>query len=98
MGLAAPGNVLRERDSDRGADRRDHRGVPGSPVFQLNHWVTPARTRGSETVNTTLLRDRVKLCQEVRDHFPTLVAVDFAETGDVIEVADELNRQLAGGG
>lgn len=90
-----PYNFPRGRELRGPRSCRDHRGVSGSPVFQLNHWVTPARGRGAESVNSELLRDRARLCQEVRKQLPTLVAVDFAETGDVIEVADELNRQPA---
>ena len=42
-----------------------------------------------------LLR-RVKTCERVRDHLPTLLAINFYKEGDVFRVVDTLNR--VGGG
>jgi hypothetical protein len=69
-----------------------NRGTRGSPIFQLNHWVTPAGNRRSRAVNYRVLRERVAECAQVRGRGPTLVAVDFAEDSDVLEVVDRLNR------
>ena len=69
-----------------------NRGTVGSPIFQLNHWVTPAGQRRARAVNYRVLRDRVAQCTEVRGRGPTLVAVDFAEDSDVLAVVDRLNR------
>jgi hypothetical protein len=71
------------------------RGTVGSPIFQLNHWVTPAGDRRSRAVNYRVLRERVPECARVRGRGPTLVAVDFAEDSDVLEVVDRLNRDRA---
>ncbi len=72
---------------------RPNRGSVDGPVFQLNHWVTPASRRGSEQANTTKdLGRRARRCQEERNARPTLVAVDFAERGGLLRVVRELNR------
>lgn len=69
-----------------------NRGPASAPVFQLNHWVTPAGLRRSKVVNYGRLRTRVAQCAEVRGRMPTLVAVDFAETSALLDVVRELNR------
>jgi hypothetical protein len=86
-----PFNFPRGRDLRRPQSCEPHRGVDGSPVFQFNHWVTPARRRGISEINKQMLRERIAACTEARGRVPTLVAVDFAETGDVLDVVDELN-------
>ncbi len=86
-----PFNFPRGRDLRKPQSCAPHRGVDGSPVFQFNHWVTPARRRGISEINEQMLRERVAACREARGRLPTLVAVDFAETGDVLDVVDELN-------
>jgi hypothetical protein len=84
-------------DFRRAADLRassscdPNRGEPGSPVFQFNHWVTPARRTGSGRVNGELLRTRAARCTEARGRALTLVAVDFAEHGDLLGVVRDLN-------
>ncbi|MFN8027664.1 MAG: hypothetical protein U0W40_15280 [Acidimicrobiia bacterium] len=72
------------------ASCRDNRGVPGSPVFQLNHWVTPPVRSHAEAANR-LLASRTSTCQRVRDRVPTLVAVDFADRSNVVAVARAVN-------
>ena len=74
------------------ASCRANRGPASAPVFQFNHWVTPAGPRRSEAVNHRRLQQRVDDCEEVRGRTATLVAVDFAETSDVHEVVHDLNR------
>jgi hypothetical protein len=72
---------------------RPNRGIVDGPVFQLNHWVTPASRRGSEQANATeVLRRRVRRCAVERGRPSTLVAVDFAEHGDLLRVVRDLNR------
>jgi hypothetical protein len=80
------------RELRRAASCDPNRGTVGSPVFQLNHWVTPAGHRRSRAVNYRVLRDRVAECARLRGRGPTLVAVDFAEDSDVLAVVDRLNR------
>jgi hypothetical protein len=69
-----------------------NRGGDASPVFQLNHWVTPPSPGRARLVNRSALRSRVLRCMEERGRVPTLVAVDFAETSTVLAVVDEINR------
>jgi hypothetical protein len=69
-----------------------NRGTDGAPVFQFNHWVTPAEPLTARRVNTSILRERVAECTRVRGRGPTLVAVDFAEQGDLLGVVERLNR------
>ena len=73
-----------------------NRGSPSSPLFQINHWVTPAGSaptvRQAKTVNAyDVLMPRVKDCMKQRDLFPSIIAVNFAETGDALRVVNELN-------
>jgi hypothetical protein len=68
-----------------------NRGVAGAPVFQFNHWVTPAGARRSSVVNHRTLRQRVAECTEARGRAPTLVAVDFVGDSDVVSVTRSLN-------
>ena len=68
----------------------DNRGIAGSPVFQLNHWVTPPVPSHAVAANR-LLASRTATCERSRHRIPTLVAVDFAERSDVVQVARRIN-------
>ena len=75
---------------------RPNRGPARAPLFLINHWVTTApiqRPSDAAKVNAyaPLLR-RVRTCQRVRDHLPTLLAINFYKEGDVFRVVDTLNR------
>jgi hypothetical protein len=87
-----PFTFRRPRDLERPSSCVANRGIEGAPIFQFNHWVTPAEPVTARRVNTSLLRDRVLRCTRDRGRAPTLVAVDFAEQGDVLGVVDRLNR------
>jgi hypothetical protein len=93
-GLAqeTPFTFRRPRDLERPSACGAHRGTDGAPVFQFNHWVTPAEPVTARRVNTSILRQRIAECARVRDRGPTLVAVDFAEQGDLLGVVERLNR------
>ena len=72
------------------------RGTPDSPLFQINHWVTPAGAAPTvgeaKVVNAyDVLMPRVTDCMTQRGRFPTIVGVNFVETGDALRVVDELN-------
>jgi hypothetical protein len=69
---------------------RDNRGLPGSPVFQLNHWVTPPVPSHAVAANK-LLASRTATCDRTRNRIPTLVAVDFADRSEVVRVARIVN-------
>jgi hypothetical protein len=73
-----------------------NRGTPDSPLFQVNHWITPAGaapTRAqAATVNAyDVLMPRVRTCMAERGLFPTIVGVNFYDAGDLLQVVDDLN-------
>jgi len=73
-----------------------NRGTPSSPLFQINHWITPAGS--APTVDQArivngydVLMPRVQDCMTQRSKFPTIIGVNFVEIGDARRVVDELN-------
>ncbi|MBU3701525.1 MAG: hypothetical protein FGM58_05705 [Acidimicrobiia bacterium] len=75
---------------------RPNRGTPESPLFQINHWVTPAgappTVAQARIVNSySVLAPAVRNCMIQRRAFPTIVGVNFAETGELFRVVNELN-------
>ena len=55
--------------------------------------MTPANALAARRVNTRRVLDaRIRQCATTRGREPTLVAVDFAERGDLLPVVDALNR------
>jgi hypothetical protein len=87
-----PFTFLRPRSLERATSCAVHRGGADAPIFQFNHWVTPAEPVTARRVNTSILRERLSECTRLRGRGPTLVAVDFAEQGDVLDVVARLNR------
>jgi hypothetical protein len=87
-----PFTFARPRGLERPASCSVKRGTAGAPVFQFNHWVTPAEHVTARRVNSSILRQRLAECKDARGRGPTLVAVDFAEQGDLLPVVDRLNR------
>lgn len=68
------------------------RGRRDAPLFQFNHWVTPASLRAAREINTVdFLGGRARRCQSERDLIPNLLAVDFYESGGLFPVAEALN-------
>jgi len=71
-----------------------NRGDPSNPLFLLNHWLTtgiPVKA-AAETVNrAAVLLERVEQCRVETGRLPTILAVDFVETGDLVSVVDQLN-------
>ncbi|MBA2504701.1 MAG: hypothetical protein H0V29_02015, partial [Thermoleophilaceae bacterium] len=66
-----------------------NRGTPNSPLFQLNHFIEkfPLSPKLAEKVNSRrVLLSRARLCRAERELQPNLVAVDFYDRGDVLEV------------
>jgi hypothetical protein len=73
-----------------------NRGTPDSPLFQINHFVTPSGSAPTvaqaKQVNAyDVLMPRVRACMTERGRFPTIVGVDFATSGDLLKVVDDLN-------
>jgi hypothetical protein len=70
------------------------RGTPDRPLLIMNHWVDrfPPSLRAARDVNrAAVLEQRIRACRERLGRAPNVVAVDFYETGDLIEVARDLN-------
>ncbi|MFO7590973.1 MAG: hypothetical protein R6X23_08750 [Acidimicrobiia bacterium] len=68
------------------------RGHQDAPLFQFNHWVTPASLQVAQEINAAdVLGERARRCRRERRLLPNLIAVDFYEVGDMFQVVDELN-------
>lgn len=70
------------------------RGEPSSPLLLVNHWLSNAARRVSDSaaVNSQdVLWPRVSECREQRHHIPNFVAVNFYNEGDLFTVVDQLN-------
>lgn len=81
-----------ERPSDFSCDVL--RGSRANRLFLLNHFLTsPVASRSlAEMVNhDPLLIDRARQCQAETGFLPNFVALDFVDTGDLIEAVDLLN-------
>ncbi len=71
-----------------------NRGDQDNSLFLINHWLTtgiPVREAASVVNSRSALLDRVEACRSERGRLPTVLATDFVQTGDLIEVVDELN-------
>jgi hypothetical protein len=73
-----------------------NRGGTAGSLFQINNWIdtTPApKPSNAAIVNAhDALLARAQRCREERGLMPTILAVDFYRTGDVVGVARALNR------
>lgn len=71
-----------------------NRGDATSPLFLVNHWLgnpLPDDTLADDANAVAVLDARVRRCADLRGRAPHVVAVDFAEVGDVIAVVEGLN-------
>ncbi len=71
------------------------RGPKRGEFFLLNHWIEKpeARVSQAEKVNKyDVLLSRARRCRLERKMLPNFIAVDFANIGDVVKVANTLNR------
>ncbi len=71
-----------------------NRGRESNPLFLINHWVAvyPPLPSKAEQVNTErFMLSRVRRCSRIRNAFPNIIAVDFADIGDVVGVAARVN-------
>jgi len=73
-----------------------NRGGTQGALFQINNWIdtTPApKPSNAAVVNAhDALLARARRCEEERGLTPTILAVDFYRTGDVVGVARALNQ------
>ena len=69
-----------------------NRGQPDSPLFMINHWVTPPLAQTGRRANSSeVLLERLKVCQEVRGLLPNILGVDFYARGVTLDVVAGLN-------
>ena len=69
-----------------------NRATSESPLLLVNHWLSPVSPTEADRVNKSeVLRARVEQCQLERNRAPNLIAVDFYDSGDLLEVIDALN-------
>ncbi|MEM7286803.1 MAG: hypothetical protein AAF480_10670 [Actinomycetota bacterium] len=68
-----------------------NRGLDDSPLFQVNHFITPALGRNGVVNDLDVLLPRLQQCREERGLLPNLVSIDFWEQGDTLEAVDVLN-------
>jgi hypothetical protein len=68
------------------------RGDPDSPLFLVNHWLSPASPTSADEVNArAVLEARLEQCDDQRGPFVNMVAVDFSDRGDVVAFVAEIN-------
>ena len=66
------------------------RGRADSPLFLVNHWLSPVAASKADVANEAeVLRARIEQCADRGT--PTMIAVDFHDRGDLLEIVDELN-------
>jgi hypothetical protein len=74
---------------------RPNRGTPESPLLLMNHWIDrfpPPAGENARISRRDLLGRRVRRCRSQLGKVPNLIAVDFYERGDVLDVVRRLNR------
>jgi hypothetical protein len=83
LGATTPGQFRCER----------FRGEPGSPMLLLNHWIDtfPPSVSRNDRIGADFLGRRAQRCGHERRLVPNLLAVDFYERSDVVEVARRFN-------
>jgi hypothetical protein len=76
------------------ASCRPGRGGTRPPLFLVNNWIEtyPPNPENANKVNTRqFLVDRARQCDQIRNRTANLLAVDFADRGDVVGAAKVLN-------
>jgi hypothetical protein len=83
LGATAPGEF----------ECRRFRGEPVSPMLLLNHWIDtfPPSVSRNGRIGADFLGRRAQECGQVRRLVPNMLAVDFYERSDVVEVARRFN-------
>jgi hypothetical protein len=71
------------------------RGRPDSPLLMLNHWIPPfpASVTRNQSIGGSVLSRRIGRCERERSMLPNLIAVDFYERTQVVEIARSLNAE-----
>jgi hypothetical protein len=69
-----------------------NRGAPESPLLLVNHWLNPVSPRAADEANSAqVLLERVDECRADGRGKPNLIAVDFQDRGDLLQVVNGLN-------
>ncbi len=71
-----------------------NRGSPGAPLLLLNNWVTrtaSSRHAAAQANSADFLLHQAQLCLRERGRKPNFLAVDFAETGQLLSAVNQLN-------
>jgi len=71
-----------------------NRGGTGRSLFLLNHWLTsgaPDVAASTEANTRDVLMGRIEACERERGRKVNMVAVNFYDRGDLLDVVDELN-------
>ncbi|MDP2343854.1 MAG: hypothetical protein Q8O67_23040 [Deltaproteobacteria bacterium] len=69
-----------------------NRGAADLPLFLVNHWIGAPAEQNADVANVAAVMDeRVRRCAAERERVPHVVAVDFVDHGDVVDVVDGLN-------
>jgi hypothetical protein len=75
-----------------------NRGADGNTFMLINHWVgysPPDPGKAGSLVNTSeVLQRRIEQCISERGVWPNIVAVDFAERGDLVKVVGAYNAEV----
>jgi hypothetical protein len=75
---------------------RRNRGPDDAPLLLINHWITsdpwPLRSNADRVNAYEPLLRRARECAQLRGLMPTMLAVDFHQSGDLFRVANTLNR------
>lgn len=70
-----------------------NRGAVDDPLFLVNHFLgpVPAEDKADVANAAAVLDDRVRRCQDARGRVANVVAVDFVDHGDLVDVVAGLN-------
>lgn len=75
---------------------RRYRGAAESPFLMLNNWVErfpPSPTANRPALTEEFLTRRIARCAAARDMPVSLIAADFYEQGDLVDVARDVNAR-----
>jgi hypothetical protein len=73
-----------------------YRGTASSPLLMLNHWIDrfpPPPSANGAILTRAFLERRIADCAKERGQPVSLIATDFYEQGDLIDVAREINAR-----
>jgi hypothetical protein len=74
-----------------------NRGTNDAPLFLVNHWlsVSPPDPAKALTANRQpVLEERIRRCLSERNRLPNVVAVDFADQGDLFKTVRQSDQAL----